>query len=922
MHVSATAGTAAVLSGHQSVAAVVALSQRAGVRLDELSPLLAAIPDEQLSGALPYLDEVTRGGQAGHAAVLLQLHLIALVPPDELPALARLRRELDDRRGLSPESTRFVERRGVVGIMQSLLFGPFAGSEAAISLEPLTETFAFLRCAFLFLEARSQLLRDDSNLPALFAVLAKYGSLQRYYAAHDRPRRAVERLIECGFDAEHYVFGRGDLLQLGVSPLDRPDAWAPRVMQVTRRAIGGRGGGGLSELFVDSSRKIFHSIRQPYDALRRDGDRAAGLAVLDRLQAVAGEADERLLRKGLHVERAQVSSVLQEIEYLRSAAQRDDGQPPPQNLRAVRCTKRVPDLLFDNTRFACCLFKPAGLFHGEITRLLLDPLTPMIELWSDPHPEFLGLVTLYPGTNAAGEPVVLLDTFDYDDRLLDFKGYNRTMRFVLDSVAVDARLGGARKVVVFAAPYGKPIGFANFVRHEIRRHPSMRYQPGYFFESADPADGALDSLRSGRHHYTVALGYDRPMRGVIDYGFNHVGAGRVEKWLQGGRGVVEIDVARYLDERNQPQPPRPLHAIRARFDTRLHQRPPHHDTEIARREQRVIRNAAVDGPPIALTVARQIDPTLIGELARLDAATFPPALQYGPHVYHERWSRPGGCVVLAHAGSELAGFALCYQSITGAHDLFLDVVAVAPAWQHHGCGRALLETVLGLGTIWGFRRLLVLKVHNEPRLNGFYTKAGFRHLGMLVDRSDAFEADLGLAGVWARRRIDGIVEEVRARLAAAVPGGTVLCHLAPSDELVATMVSLERAFRPALRYDAAAFRRRLLQWDAVALEVRDGPRPVAFSVVSSDAAMPRHAMFFDSLCIDEAYQGRAVGRALHGANVRISSLAAYTTAVFHCEPRSATGVDLVALYTSLGGQEVTRDAERITMITPLRTADR
>jgi ribosomal protein S18 acetylase RimI-like enzyme len=634
------------------------------------------------------------------------------------------------------------------------------------------------------------------------------------------------------------------------------------------------------------------------------------------------EADVRLLRKGLHVERAAVSHVLQEIEYLSAAVHREDGGVRTQNIRAMRCAKRVPELLFDNTRFACCLFKPAGLFHGEITQLLLDPATPMIELWSDPHPEFLGLVTLYPGLNVRHERVVLVDTFDYDDRLLDFVGYNRTMRFVLDSIAVDAELGGASKLIVFAAPYGKPVGFANFVRHEIRLHASMRYLSSYYFEAADPADVALEGLRAGGHHYTVALGYDRPMRGVIDYGYNHVGVGRVEKWLDGGRGVIEVDVARYLDERRRPSAPRPIVSVPARFDVAVHRRPDHHAGELARREASVTSlAAAAAGEPIAISLERDADPAVVAELTSVDASAFQGPLRYDANTYFDHWSRPFGCTVLARAGEQLVGFALCYQSPTGPRDLFLDVLAVSPDRQRRGIGLALLQAVLGLGTVWGFRRAALLTRHDEPRLAAFYAKGGFRPLPAALSHSRAYEADLGFIGAWARARLAVFARDVEADLRGSVARPRCLVHLSPCDDLIATMVRLERAFRPGLRYDAQVFRRRLEQWDALAYEVRDGDRPIAFSVISSDSAMPRHAIFFDSLCVDAAYQGRRIGPALHRANTRASALAAYTTAVFHCEPHSAAGIDLVSLYKSLGGEIAGQTGSLITMVTPIRTRE-
>src|SRR6185369_16201140 len=136
------------------------------------------------------------------------------------------------------------------------------------------------------------------------------------------------------------------------------------------------------------------------------------------------------------------------------------------------------------------------------SRLLLDPATPMLELWQDPYPEILGLATLYPGTNARGERAILVDTVEHDDRIFELRGHDITLGFILDAMVVDAHLAGAEKLVVFAAPCGRPLRVAGHVKALEPEHESIVHHESYLFTSVDPDDIALSGSRAGRHHYT------------------------------------------------------------------------------------------------------------------------------------------------------------------------------------------------------------------------------------------------------------------------------------------------------------------------------------------------------------------------------------------------------------------------------------
>jgi GNAT superfamily N-acetyltransferase len=146
----------------------------------------------------------------------------------------------------------------------------------------------------------------------------------------------------------------------------------------------------------------------------------------------------------------------------------------------------------------------------------------------------------------------------------------------------------------------------------------------------------------------------------------------------------------------------------------------------------------------------------------------------------------------------------------------------------------------------------------------------------------------------------------------------VTVHAGTDGGAIATMLELERTFRPALRYENVEFRRRFSHWNAYVVQVWSGGEPVAFAIASADPALPDHAIFLDSMSVAPRHQGRGIGSAIHRFNLCVPSFAGYTSAQFYCERLSSSGVDLVALYTSLGGRVVAADADKVTMTAPVR----
>jgi ribosomal protein S18 acetylase RimI-like enzyme len=902
---------------------VVTRLSQLGAPVDRLVTFILGLAPHFVGPFLRYLQMAALDDEEfSHERLAVHLDIALAIHPRHYELLRRFVSEVRHRMKLSPEVVHFVEDLALEGRLHGFLVSKF-GLVPLAQVEPRKQRTAFLRSTLRFLESFGALTAADPNLALLYRTVNHYGSIQNYYAQHDRPRRTVQRLAELGFDVDHIVFSRDELLSLGPGEDDLRKPWAAWLRDTIQRLLGSRGEEPEIDLGLDR-KKFFGVIRQDYQALLKDEDEASGLRLVNRLLPELDRRQEALLRNGDLVGETSVKQIILELQAIKKKISGDAEHLPTQRLVAIRSPKLVPELLFDNTRLSCCLFKPNGLFHGEICRLILDPATPIIEFWLEPYPEFLGLATLYLGLNARGERTILMDTVDYNDLLHDLRGYNGTMRFMLDAIVADAHLAKAKRVAITAAPWGKPLGFANFVKQMASRSDAINYRESYYFEAADPADGALEESLVARHHYTEAYGYDSPLAGVIDYCFSMVGWGTVEKLYTGGRGVYEIDVEQYLLENETlknkiGKSGAPV--VQAR-KSEIFAPPAHHEDElswrrndaIARAEQRMSRLLA------DVRIERIAEPSdaIIRELIEVENSAFPEELRYGREHFAERLILKDAELLLVRQQQSLAGFALSYVApAISWQDVFLDDLALRSDLRSKGVGSELVALRAELSAIAGYRGLYVTATIS-PDLSRFYERLSFQLVGMVQGIGQILYRPLGLLSSGDVEVLPTILREAERLLQAQFSRPSATVHSALDQDLMQIALGLETAFPEDLRYDQDAFRERMACPDAHLLVLREQNEPIACCMCFRAPGIPRHAIMIDSVAVRPELQGRGIGRVLLKTQLAVLARTGYTAAMLTCRKRSVNGVDLVAFYRSLGAKEIGRTGNNVQMCIPLR----
>lgn len=902
------------------------LLRNLGLNWDVFMHSIAIVDARDVGPFLEFLRSAALGPRASLPRLRFYLEFARTVFPHErFRDWARLLKELWGPNELSRDSTEFVEREEIVALLWRQLVLQ-CGSEPLVRHERVA-TVAHLRALFSALESWTLLTAEDPNLLLLALISDRFGSLAEYYKHYEAPRRTVECMIERGFDVDYLVFSDADIVPLDIA-VKPTAAWPLRLRQITKEVLGGADHRPRVDLRIDRQR-FFHSIRQDYEALATREEPSFGVRLVDALLPVMEERQAQLFRTGELASETMLAEYLYELRSIRNALA-DEKQEVlvPRRLRARRSPKTFPDLLFDNVRLSCCLFKPAGMFHTEISRLLLDPATPLIEFWLDPYPEFLGLATLYAGVNATGERVLLMDTVDYSDLLLDLHGYNPTMQYMLDAMVVDAGLAGARKLLVFAAPYGKPLNFANFVRRTAEQRSSICYRSDYYFESADPSDSALSSSLTGNHHYTAALGCGRPLVGTIDYGYNLVAPGRVDKLPSGGKGVLEIDVQRYLEERALEH-----HLTRAvsRVETStsaVHRRPPHHEHEIGARVDTVLKHAAselrtsVEHAMFQWATPHEVD--VCADLMPVEGASFTKHFQYSEEDYRTRLMRKGARVLTLRDGAKPIAHVLCYAGLElDRHELFIDEIAVHPDCQRRGIGSLMLRAVSELGAIGGWRELTLYAplIRDSPAHAGFYQRAGFTPGRAANGVGQRYSKRLSLLGSSGLGKLLATIEQ---ELNPSLNRPRVTLHERLDGDLLKLMERLEAVFPDRLRYSNEQFGERFSYPDAYAAVFWDGEEAIAFSlsyhvgrIRMAFPALPRHAFFLDTMAVLPSLQGKRIGSTMMRLLLSVPVFGPYTSAVFYCQADWNGQKGLVPYYERFGAKVVDSEHGWARMIVPL-----
>jgi GNAT superfamily N-acetyltransferase len=910
------------------------LLEQAGFSLQSFLNGIWTLPVSQIAAALSYLEAAVLERNATPEALRFHLQFIETIPPPEFAHWQEVIRAVFDNRP-PPANVAALLRQGDIDVLWRRMLAA-AQLHKVTDPETRSDPRLLVRSLFVFLELAQSLLAEDPNVAVVLDAINKYGGLQQYFNRDEIPRATVKKLLAAGYDANYLVFGRQEVLSQRRparperASQEQQAGWLSELDKLVTQIVGTAESPPDIDLGVDRY-KFLNELRHDREMMRDERSRPAARRVAQRLIPILSKKKAELQKARLLAAAARLDEYLGLIERHEDRAMRkDSSEPAPERLAARRSAKFVPELFFDDTRLGSWLFKPEGIVHGEICRILLDPATPVLELWLEPFTEFMAIVPLYPGFNTRRERCILVETYHYDDRIFDLLGQEETMHFLFEAMLIDAYLGGAERLAIFAAPWGRSAVFADYVGELAKHDELIRYLDSYEFDSVDPGNNALQVSKTGEFHYTESLGYDRPLRGTIDFGYNLVGYGTIDKLTSGRRGVFEIDIHALL-ERNKLLDKLPAKEKGVAFepDTPLYKGREEEVEEVRRRERQRVKQAerAFVGHFSRTKIERHrhLRDSLVDRLLTIHRAAFPEYRSFDENYFRERMKCEDAKILIASSERDLLGFALVYRSVHLPRDsIYVDELAVMPEHQRKGVGSALLELVAGTASVRGFRHVYLIPHPGPPELSliRFYERAHFRPTSQFSQDTRLFQRELSLFGPENRDVLNAINANLQRHLQKRIPSLRIEVLTKLDSDLIELMQDLERVFPKDIRYSREEFKARMTFRDLFVIVARVEEEPIAFILCYQDPILPDHAFFGDTMAVRPDWQGRGIGSAILQAALTIAAQTAYTKFVLFCREGDDKGIPLVEHYKTFGGKVIGPPGDKIRMFIPLRAHPR
>jgi GNAT superfamily N-acetyltransferase len=874
---------------------------------------------------LRYLNTVVFEGSPTPETLRFQLQFVKDVPPSDYARWEEIVRATLQDHPLSQDAISFLNDKGIDPLWRQMLLT--VGQNEIETPERRSDPRLLVQSLFRFLELGSALVGADPNIAVVLDAVNNFGGLQQYYAKHDLPRTTVKKLLAAGYDSNYLAFSRQELLSRQAAKPPSAFSWMDDFETLITKIVGTDQTPPEIDLGVDQF-KFWNELKDDRELMRTEHSQVAARRLAARLLPLLKARKAALTRHGLLVPAARLDEYIDIITRYEGLASNENSSRKwtDQRLVARRSSKQVPELFFDDTRLGSWLFKPEGIVHGEICRILLDPAVPLLEIWLEPYSEFMAAVPLYPGFNAERQRTILVETYHYDDRISDALGTLETMRFLLESILIDAQLAKAQKVAVFAAPWGRSAVFAEYVAGLAKQDKTIRYFESYDFEAVDPNSAALQNSLTGQFHYTEALGYNRPLKGTIDYGYNLVLAGTIEKLMSGGRGVFEIDVRAFLAKHQLlDKVPTKEEGVARERDTPLYQGAEARQEELTRREQHRREQAEsalrAQFPDICVEMKPTFDNALRNEVLALHRVAFPEYAFIDERHYDLRMVQPDAELLVARSGGCMLGVALifCTDALPES-SLYIDEIAVKPDHQRKGIGTALLDLAVRIASIRGFRQIFLLTRLDplESPLMRFYEQRHFRWVTQNPDIGRLLHRPLALFGPENRDEIELVIDGLRRRLSPAIPSLRIDVHDGLRPGLIDVIQSLETVFPEDIRYSREALKERLEFRDVCALMVWSGATPIAFLLSYQDPSLPPHLLFGDVLCVKPEWRLKQIGVGLVRAIMNIARLTGYTDILLYCRERTEKGQSLVNYYKHFGANVIDTNADKVRMMIPLR----
>jgi GNAT superfamily N-acetyltransferase len=912
--------TADVQSG--SLEHLLQLIGELGISGQEFLNSLRPLDLDEVAAALQYLRfaVLLRDGTAEQLA--FHLRLLVSLPSDSYEGWKNMAEQLTENGPFSADVLEFITSNEVPNLLYGRILRALGLTK--VSKYPAhSNVKQFILTELLLLEAVNSLAASDPNIQILFEAVNRYGNLHDYYKQCDVSKRVLDKLTQAGFKIEH-LFAGGSEIHAGdqVANAERRD-WAQPLLSIVSRLLGNQETKPEFDLGLDRF-KFLNQLRPLLDGVQRK-DRNSARNLIDQLLPKVEARQEALRGTPSRLDLTKASEL---ILGLRSVSKELDKAPEARRqtfrLTAVRSPKLIPELFFDDTRLGSWLFKPDGFFHGEICRLLLDPATPLFEVYLEPHPRFLGFAALFPGFNARRGKTIFIDGFEYDEDLLGFRDLPGTMDFVLNSLVLDAHQAGADYLAVFNGASDRGAHLPQHIKTLQAQLNSITYHESYTFEAVDALASGLEQSLTGQFHYTEAFGYGVPLSGVIDFPVNNVTYVSIEKDTSDPRGVFEIDLRAFLTER------RLMDAVTEKKKSSLpvygsSSTGSSESSELRRRETAVLAEATESMsrmvPAIVVERHSETNPLLTANLISLHASAFPEYPPFAESDYARRMTQTNSEAYLLRIGSQSVGFALWYTTpLLPQNAIYWDEFAIDPAFQGKGLGTQTVRMLARIAGIRGYRELYLLTRMDAgaPRLARFYGREHFQFIGQYPGLGNLMRRTLSLTGPENQQEIDKLLNDLKHELKPVLPKSDMDFRSSLDPGLIAEMQQLELAFPEDIRYSGASFAERSAYPDLYVLTLRNGGGPVAFCLCYHDPTLPESAIFADSLAIKPEYQKRGIGSAFIRTVLAIPRLTHYTSVVFYCRRFSESGLDLPEYYTRRFGAEVMdTTTDRIRMQIPL-----
>ena len=509
---------------------------------------------------------------------------------------------------------------------------------------------------------------------------------------------------------------------------------------------------------------------------------------------------------------------------------------------------------------------------------------------------------------------ILVDTVEYDNRLLELRGNNGTMKFMLNSILIDAHLADAKKVAIFAAPYGKPINFVNYIKRHCQKQSSISHHEEYYFESVDPYNTSLHASLTAKSHYTVALGYSTPLKGVIDHGFTQIGMNRVEKLVNGNKGVFEIEVKDFItDNKLTSQIPKKEKTSFFTPSMSVDQKPEYHETVIAKRKEEITErylkklSSKISKPKIEVINEKFTD-KLLEELLAVEKNSFSNDLRYSINDVKERLHQKSSQILIVYEDNTPIAFALSYVSPKLSDDIiYLDTIGVISEKQNLGLGQMILELHSKLSLFDGFSQIYVLteKGNRSESLIKFYQRNGFELIpSQFKTPSNLLIKQLGLKINENKEDLDTLKNKISNELKKVISSPEVDILFELDHAAIQTIIELEKEFELDLRYNKTELNERANYKDVFLAVIKDKGSPIAFSLCYYDPSLLDHTIFFDTMSIQQKHQSKGIGKLIVKSMIEISRLSKYSQALFYCKNMSKEGINLIEFYEKLGARVV------------------